>query len=127
MTDELKPEYALDIASRFNECINNGDLDGLAMLMTPDHLFIDMAGGVVTGIRACLMAWAVFFAAFPDYQNHFTGYIMGENFVKMVGHSTCSDPRLEGKALWSARIRNNKISEWRVYEDTLDNRELLGI
>ena len=35
----------------FNEHINNGDLDGLAKLMTDDHTFIDTADHVIRGKR----------------------------------------------------------------------------
>ena len=35
----------------FNEHINNGDLDGLAKLMTDDHTFIDTADQVIRGKR----------------------------------------------------------------------------
>lgn len=34
------------VALQFNECINNQDLNGLALLMTDDHAFIDREGKV---------------------------------------------------------------------------------
>ena len=39
----------------------------------------------------------------------------------------CSDARLDGPALWFTKASDDKIVEWRVYEDTPANRRSLGI
>lgn len=49
------------------------------------------------------------------------------DLVVMVGSSHCSEKALDGPALWSAKVREGKVSEWRVYDDTPRNRERLGI
>jgi ketosteroid isomerase-like protein len=123
----MNPAYALETAMRFNECINAGDLDGLASLMTDNHRLIDSAGAVTAGKDAVLHAWAGFFDAFPDYQNHFTGVMSADQMVKMTGYSTCSDERLDGPAIWTARVIHEMVVEWRVYDDTPENRAVLGI
>jgi ketosteroid isomerase-like protein len=112
---------------QFNEHINNRNLDGLAALMTDDHVFIDAAGRPIHGKEQCLKAWQGFFSSFPDYQNIFDSLIVGEHTVSVIGRSACSDQRLDGPALWTATVRENKISEWRVYDDTPNNRRKLGI
>lgn len=40
-------------------------------MMSEDHVFIDSAGGRVTGSKNCLLAWEGFFRHFPDYKNFF--------------------------------------------------------
>jgi hypothetical protein len=45
----------------------------------------------------------------------------------MIGHSVCSDTRLAGPALWTAKVEGDLVSEWRVYEDTSADRTRLGI
>ena len=45
----------------------------------------------------------------------------------MTGYSVCSVPELAGSALWTAVIRGDGIVQWQVYEDTVDNRILLGL
>jgi ketosteroid isomerase-like protein len=112
---------------KFNEHINNRDLDGLAALMTDDHTFIDTAGHAIHGRSTCLEAWRGFFSSFPDYQNVFDSLAVEDNSVVVVGHSTCSDARLDGRALWVAKASDDKLAEWRVYEDTPANRRTLGI
>jgi ketosteroid isomerase-like protein len=111
----------------FNEHINNCDLDGLAILMTDDHAFIDTAAHAIRGKAACLEAWRGFFKAFPDYRNVFDSLVVENTTVVVVGRSSCSDVRLDGPALWVAKASDDKLAEWRVYEDTPTNRRLLGI
>lgn len=106
----------------FNACISRQDLQGLAALMTGDHTFIDAADQRFVGKEACVQAWAGFFAAFPDYRNLFERFVVAGGLVAIAGHSVCSDSRLNGPALWSAKVREGKIAEWRVYDDTPENR-----
>ncbi len=116
------------VALRFNEKINQRDLDDLVTLMTVDHVFIDSLGELTEGRDVMKDGWRQFFASYPDYRNVFTrGQVVKEDFVVMLGYSTCSYKPLSGPALWSAKIREGRISEWRVYKDTLQNRRKLGI
>jgi ketosteroid isomerase-like protein len=112
---------------KFNDHINNRDLDGLAALMSDDHTFIDKASHAIRGKLKCLEAWRGFFMSFPDYRNVFDSLAVEDNRVVVVGRSSCSDIRLDGPALWAARASDDKLAEWRVYEDTPANRSTLGI
>jgi ketosteroid isomerase-like protein len=111
----------------FNEQINQCNLDGLANLMSDDHTFIDTAGHAIRGKFACLDAWRGFFKAYPDYRNIFDWVVVQNTTVVVVGRSICSDLRLDGPALWVAKVGDDKLDEWRVYEDTPANRRLLDI
>ena len=121
------PSRPTSVAVRFNDCINAGDLDGLADLMTDDHTFIDTEGGTVAGKQACLDAWRGFLAAFPDYRNVFASVEERGDIVTVVGHSVCSEPALAGPALWTARVRADQVAEWRVHADTPEIRARLDI
>jgi ketosteroid isomerase-like protein len=112
---------------KFNEHINNRDLDGLAAVMTDDHTFIDSAGCAIRGKLKCLEAWRGFFTSFPDYRNVFDSLAVENNKVVVLGHSSYSDGRLDGPALWVTKSTGDKLAEWRVYEDTPANRRRLGI
>ena len=102
-------------ALRFNERINQRDVEGLAELMTDDHTFIDNSGGVTKGKLAMKEGWRDFFEKYPDYQNIFTCVTTQDNVVVIVGHSTCSYKPLEGPNIWTAKMRGGLVSEWRVY------------
>jgi uncharacterized protein (TIGR02246 family) len=102
-------------AIRFNEKINQQDLKGLAELMTEDHTFIDNDGMVTKGKDAMKEAWRKFFERYPDYRNTFTCVTIQNDIVVIVGHSTCSYKPLDGANIWTARIHDERVSEWRVY------------
>lgn len=118
---------ARDIALRFNDAINRRDIESLVALMTDDHRFVDPAGTAFEGVDTGRDIWRQFFDGFPDYRNHFETVAEVDGTVVIAGRSSCSDQRLDGPALWTATIRDGKVSEWRVYEDTPDGRALLGI
>ena len=115
------------LTNKFNEHINNRDADGLATVMTDEHTFIDKAGNAIRGKAKCLDAWRGFFAAFPDYRNIFERLVVQAESVIVVGRSSCSDARLDGPALWVAKVIDGKIAEWHVYDDTPTLRRTLGL
>lgn len=115
------------VALKFNEAINRRDLEGLVALMTEDHLFIDSEGDTTRGRDEMRAGWRKFFSAFPDYRNFFTTICNRGDVVFLLGHSTCSEPTLDGPAIWTAVIRDSLVAEWRVYEDNLQTRRLLQL
>ncbi|HXX87856.1 MAG TPA: nuclear transport factor 2 family protein [Candidatus Acidoferrum sp.] len=112
---EMDSSELMLIALRFNERINQQDPDGLAELMTDDHMFIDNGGNVTKGKNAMKEGWREFFKKYPDYRNKFTGVTVQDNVVVIVGYSTCSFKQLDGPNLWTAKIRGGRVSEWRVF------------
>ncbi len=116
------------VAIRFNGCISAGDVDGLARLMSEDHTFIDTAGTEVIGRAACSEARRGFFEAFPGYCNVFEAVSGEGKEFTIAGQSFCpGHPQLEGPALWTAVIHGDQVVKWRVYEDTAEVRQRLGL
>lgn len=96
--------------------------------MTDDHVFVDSVGGRVEGRQQCLAAWRGFFGAYPDYRNEFASIVSSSGgTVAVAGRSVCSEPALDGPALWTARIHEGRVREWRLYEDTPEMRARIGI
>jgi ketosteroid isomerase-like protein len=117
----------LEIVRQFNDCINRQDLDGLAALMTDDHALIDSSAEVHAGKTLMLESWKEFFKSYPDYKNHFKYYEVRGEQVHILGFSSCSFDPLDGPAIWTARVRGNQVSEWRVYLDIPENRQTLDL
>jgi len=115
------------IVTDFNECINRQDIKCLSQLMTDDHTFIDSDDNIMTGKSKMVEAWKEFFRLCPDYKNVFTSMKVVENNVLIKGYSICSVKELDGPALWTAKVIDNLISEWRVLEDTKENRLKIGL
>jgi len=115
------------VALAFNDRINARDIVGLGQLMTEDHTFIDIPGEISQGRETMIKGWTKFFRIHPDYRNIFTSVESKNDLVIMLGHSECSYDPLDGPAIWTAMIRNGLVAEWRVYEDTEDIRQQLGL
>jgi ketosteroid isomerase-like protein len=119
-------DHQQTIALQFNECINTRDLDGLAGMLGDEHTFIDSANTRVHGKERVVAAWRGFFARFPDYRNIFEWVESRDQLVAIMGRSVCSEPQLDGPALWTAKVQGDQVVEWRVYKDTPENRTALG-
>jgi len=111
----------------FNECINNRDIDALTSLMAEDYVFIDSSDDVQSGKKLNVKGWTDFFNLYPDYVNHFRLLESREDLVLVIGHSTCSFDPMDGPALWTAKVENDLIAEWRVYLDTAENKNKLNL
>ena len=105
----------MSVALRFNERINQRDPEGLAELMTDDHAFIDSDGVVTKGKEVMKEGWRSFFKEYPDYRNVFTNMSVHDNVVVMEGYSVCSFKPLDGPNIWTAKIRDGRVSEWKVH------------
>jgi ketosteroid isomerase-like protein len=115
------------VALQFNKCINNRDVQGIALLISDDYVFIDSSNDIHKGKELQISGWAEFFNLYPDYQNHFLIVESRDSLVLVIGFSTCSYKPLDGPALWTAKIENDLVAEWRVYLDTTENREMLNL
>jgi ketosteroid isomerase-like protein len=123
----MKDTDLISIALKFNERINARDLTGLGEMMTEDHVFIDIPGEVHEGRPMMVSGWFDFFRLYPDYRNNFTHIEVKEGVVIMVGFSECSHDPLDGPAIWTAKIRDGLVAEWRVYDDKEEVRKEIGI
>ena len=105
-------------ALRFNERINQRDVEGLAELMTDDHTLVVIANNkaeMTEGKNVVKEGWRGFFEKYPDYRNVFTSVTVQGNVVVMIGYSTCSAKALDGPNVWTAKIRRGRVCEWRVF------------
>jgi len=112
---EIDSSKLMLTAFRFNDRINQQDPEGLAKLMTDDHKFIDSLGNIITGRDTTKECWREFFKKYPDYRNKFTSVTVQDSVVVMVGYSKCASRQLEGPSVWTAKIRGDRVSEWRVF------------
>lgn len=113
----------ITIVKAFNDCIHNQDIDGLAALMSEDHTFIDRDGSSHGPKSHMTEGWKQFFEMFPLYKNTFTELKADENRVFVLGYAYWSEKEPYDPVIWTAKIENNLITEWRVYEDSDENRK----
>ena len=123
----MNPADPKQIALQFNAQITAHNIDGLAALMSAAHRFIDRDGQVTAGKEAMLDAWRRFFALFPDYVNTFTRVESRGNLVVLHGFATWEAGAAPDHAIWTARVEGGVVAEWRIYSDTEENRQRLGL
>jgi ketosteroid isomerase-like protein len=114
-------------ALQFNEYINRQDLQGLSSLMSEDHVFIDRKGEEDRGKETMIEGWKRFFQAFPAYLNTFLRVQSEGNLVVLYGYATWHQGSDPDYAIWTARILNDLVAEWRIYEDTEENKKLFNL
>ena len=115
------------IALLFNECINTQNIEGLSSLMSEDHTFIDRKNDVYGEKEYMVKGWIDFFEQFPKYKNTFTRVESQDNLAIILGYANWSKDSKKDYAIWVASIENDLVAEWRIYEDTKENREKLNL
>ena len=118
----MKDTITVDVVSKFVECINAEDLDGLCSLMTDDFTFIDYGGKVERGKDVMRQGFKGYFSDYPQYKIITEKVLTGGTGVAIIGKTTGShiSPEVEVKetVLWTAEIRDGKVAQWRIYADT---------
>jgi len=109
----------------FNECINRADVEGLSVLMTEDHVFIDRENRVVNGRERMTDGWREFFCRFPDYRNTFDSMSSRGDRVVILGYAVWEEGGEPDHVIWTATIRDDLVAEWRIYEDNEETRRVL--
>jgi len=110
------------IAIQFNDCITRHDIEGLANLMSDDHTFIDRNGKVQKPKEVIVESWKKFFSLCTNYKNTFTHLEMNDDLIVLPGYAYCSEKEPYDPVIWTAAIVNDLVAEWRIYNDTMENR-----
>jgi ketosteroid isomerase-like protein len=130
----VKPKRSVAVVLQFIERVNAGDVDGLCVLLTEDHIFIDGLGNRLQGRDNLRAGWKGYFSWFPDYrishrdifENHEVVAVFGTaSGTYAVGGSLPEENHWEIPAAWKAVVRGDQIAEWRVYCDNQPARKLL--
>ena len=114
-------------ALEFNECITRHDVGGLSALMSEDHLFVDREGNSELSREKMTGGWSEFFKMFPVYKNTFVRVESRDDLVIMIGYAYWNESNAHDPAIWTAKIADDLVAEWRIYYDTAENRRKFGI
>ena len=122
MGRQLPPRAAV---IKFIDCVNRGDLDGLAELMTDEPPLV--------GRDANEDAWRGYFTSYPDYVIYPRHVTARDISVAVLGTATGShlglpdDEEMKLNVIWLAEVVDGRLSRWRIAEDTPDLRAQTGI
>jgi len=114
------------VVEKFVDRINEHDVEGLAALMSPDHVFTDSLGNnfprpdIETG-------WRQYFATVPDYWVRVDRKVPDGSALILIGTAggtyvpnggaMKAENKWETPAVWRAVIQNGKVLEWRIFAD----------
>jgi len=123
-----------ETVQRFIDRINARDVEGLSVLMTTDHRFIDPLGSVIVGRETMREGWRQYFQMVPDYHIEIARSFTDGAEVALFGSAGGTYSR-DGQmraadawhtpAAWHAVIRDNLVAEWQVYADNEPIRQLM--
>jgi len=110
----------------FATAINQHDIEALAALMTPDHVFIDARDQRVQGVEPMKAGWRGYFEMCPDYWIRPNDVVADGGVVLAAGEAggTIDATPWHTPAAWKALVRDGKVTEWRVFAD---NKPVLDI
>jgi ketosteroid isomerase-like protein len=114
--------------NQFVSAINAHDVEALAALMIPDHLFVDSVGNRAQGAATMRAAWHGYFAMCPDYWIRIDLSISQGDTVLAVGEAggTIDNVPWRTPAAWKAVIREGLVLEWRVFADNKPVYEIIA-
>jgi len=119
---------ALETFHQFVAAINAHEVDSIAALMTPDHIFVDSLGNRVQGADNMRVGWRGYFAMCPDYRVAVEKAIAAGDTVLSVGEAggTIDGIAWRIPAAWQAVVRDGRVEEWRVFADNKPVYEILA-
>jgi ketosteroid isomerase-like protein len=121
------------VALRFVDCINRGDVDGLAALMTDDHEVRTFDEPPLIGRSSVAEAWRDYANASPRYRIYPRRVAVQGNRVAILGHTTGShldlpdEEESQETLIWLARVADDRVASWTLVEDTPERRRELSL
>ena len=119
---------ANEVLQSFVAAINGHDVELLAALMTPDHVFVDGLGNRAAGAETMKAGWRGYYAMCPDYWIRADDVVADGSLVLAVGEAggTIDGVAWQTPAAWKAMIREGKVAEWHVFADNKPVCEILA-
>ena len=114
--------------------INEHDIDEMMTYLSDDHIMTDSSDVKIKGRKYLKVAWLDFFIHFPDYTIDADEIICERDMVAVYGKAKGTywkEGELEEKnkfevpASWQAKIKDGKISEWKVFADIQIVRQIM--
>lgn len=118
----------------FIDAINRHDVVEIAVLMAPDHTFIDSWGRAQVGRDLMVANWEMYFSRFPDYRLDVDYILADERVVAVFGKAsgtyrgprgTVPENHIIMPTAWQARVEKGVLKLWQVYSDWSEGLKLI--
>ena len=71
--------------------------------------------------------WIDFFNSFSEYENTFLRVQSQGDLVVLYGYATWQRGSDPDYAIWTARIEDDLVAEWSIYENTDENKRIFNL
>ena len=121
------------VVERFIDCINLGDVDGLATLMADDYQLKVFDEPTEIGRELGIEGWRGYAGGFPDYRIYPHRMAEAGDVVAVIGHTTGShlglpdDEESKLTLIWLGEVVGGLVRSWTLIEDTPENRSTYGL
>jgi ketosteroid isomerase-like protein len=111
----LRSNSMKEVIFAFIERINAHDIEGLALLMSDDHTFIDAQGNQVSGREKMIAGWRGYLEWFPDYYIEVSEVFHEDDQLALFGFAGASFKNKEGEnwrlpAAWKATVKDGRVT-----------------
>lgn len=114
----------LEVADAFVAAINSGDASRLAVLMTPEHMFVDGDGSEYVRRDPMKSGWQGYFDMVPDFQIEVSDRFEEKNTVILLGRASgtfVQNGELKPvnhwsvPAAWRVVVDSDLVAVWQLY------------
>ena len=128
-----KPVTSKAVVLAFVRKINEHDAEGLARLMTQDHVFVDSLGRSFTGREEMREGWVQYFEMFSNYTITVTDIFEKRGTFALIGtaagvytnRTDSKETSWKVPAAWIAVVKKEQVSKWRVFADNFETMKLV--
>ncbi len=125
---------SLKIITDFIDKINHKDVEGVVSLLSINHTFIDGEGEVKRDYERIANGWRDYLTTQKSYRIYIRQIFELEDSVAIIGHTTGSHLALSDEVefhsegvIWLAKVVENKISQWQIFRDSIENIKTLKL
>lgn len=129
----MLPE-SVKVVLDFVQQANQGNADGLAALLAPDHTFVDLAGEAEQGYERMAAGWRDYLAQYPNFQIYLRRIVLLPAGVALIGQTTGSHLQIPDEqefidegVIWLAKVKNGLLETWHLYADSVENAAALNL
>ena len=125
----------MEVAEAFVAAINAGDVEKLAGLMTPDHVFIDADGTEHSGRDKMKFGWLEHFEMVPDLRIEVSKRFETRDTVVLLGQASgtivqegrlISDNHWTVPAAWRVVVESELVAVWQLYANQHRMHQILA-
>ena len=125
----------VEVADAFVAAINSGEVNRMAGLMTPEHMFVDSDGSQHVGRDQMKSGWQGYFDLAPDFKIEVFDRFADQGTVVLLGRASGTfvqdgelkpDNHWSVPAAWRVVVESDLVAVWQLYANQHEMHEILN-